>query len=431
MGVPASASETHEIQVGALNPTNPVSTYSYTRFYPEVMQVHRGDVVRWRWAAAAYFGWHSVTFLPGDMDVAAYPSGLEDAFPPVMRPDEVGVALNELWTFGHAGSPSGASPCGRGPWRNLAAQEICTLSSTDQFLSSSVSDTFFNMPGIPENMTWSTTIDLPPGSYRYHCLVHTSMNGAIQVLADGSQPDKTPEQIEEETSELILADTAAADAVFEALNDPSSAFDPETGTWRVHVGAETPDRGVAIYSFLPTNLEVPPGATVEFVAGMDELNTVTFPPDLNGTAGPPHQGCTPTKCGQGTDTQAGLPGYGLVIVQGLFLCEQDDPRTGLPGVFLHTLRATWACASGNLEWVLPPFMTGPTRALDDEVATRATVHNSGMLMVDSAPAWFGGPYPGGIPRIASSFTARFPNAGEYPYGCFAHADFMKGSVTVA
>ena len=55
---------------GRVNPSDPGSTFNYTRYYPDRIQVHRADTVRSRWATPGYFPWHTVSFLPGDMDIA-------------------------------------------------------------------------------------------------------------------------------------------------------------------------------------------------------------------------------------------------------------------------------------------------------------------------------------------------------------------------
>jgi plastocyanin len=276
------------------------------------------------------------------------------------------------------------------------------------------------MAGQPERITWSATIDLPPGRYRYHCLLQPRMNGEVEVIPDDQAFDKTPEQIAEETRHQIAADTETADAMVDTLSDPASAYDPETGTWRVHVGGETLDGHVTVTAFLPGELAVPAGATVEYVAGTGEPSTVTFPPDLHGGFG-----CGPTACGQ--EQSPGLTPLAFPI-----LCELDQAAAGLPGIPLYNLFAGGglACMAGNLEWTVSPYMAHARKAPASEVATRATFHNSGKLFAQRAPTWDAGPFDE-IPRYPSTFTARFPNAGEFSYACIAHGDFMTGLIRVA
>lgn len=113
----------HVVQVGAVHPTDPEKPFGYTRFYPDHLGVHRGDLVQWRWASASYFAWHTVSFIAEDIDVASYPVGNESAMIPPFRSDETprSVALDERFVFGRPrGGRSGEAECGRGSWRSEA-----------------------------------------------------------------------------------------------------------------------------------------------------------------------------------------------------------------------------------------------------------------------------------------------------------------------
>ena len=418
------APETHTVQVSAEHPER--DTFHFTAFYPDHLQVHPGDTVQWNFLDS-YAGWHSVTFAPSDMDVATHP---EPRYPTELG-DDWGVeesGLIKIPDYLALGSPDGffGEECGRGAIASLAlpSQEPCVLSSTDKSVGSSVSDTFFAMNN-EDDKTFSLTIDenLPTGAYRYHCLLHPSMVGEVEVVPPTKELDRYT--VEEHAADLA-ADIAAAEALAVEFEDPAKAYDPLTGQWTVHVTEATDDGRVSIMEFLPSNINVKPGDTVRYVAatspaGSAEPNTVTFPAEAGGGF------CLeggPTAC-QRVRVAGVRPLGGTAFLWG---CDADDLNAGLPMVPL-VWTALRDCPDGSkLEWTLQPYMSHPQAAPDDAVLSPATFHNSGILIPAKNPPAYRNRGDG--TQFPHEFVANFPTPGTFTYKCLGHPDFMAGTVTV-
>ena len=427
----------HRVLAGATGP-EPEAPFIYQRFYPSTLQVHTGDLVEWCFNGA--YDWHTVTFLPVDMDVAAHPQPSNERVG-VWRWDETGQkAFNEPWIFGpELGDEE--KQCGRGQFFTAAPQAPCTLSSTDQWVSSAIWDRFFSTPAPG---TFLTRIDLPQGLYRYHCNIHSSMDGFIEVLPSAEAvANPTPEEIDRE----IAADHADAEKVFRELSDPSDAYDFKTGRWTVQVGAETADRSVSIEQFIPSRIDVRKGDTVHFVAGTDEPNTVTFPggeqlegaPESDLQGGFSVQGeCNAHSCDTGRKAPWGMTGLAFI-----WNCDADDRSSGLVGSLPYLPPATsqrtsgvvdsFGCVAGGLpEMITQPWYGEAQAAPGNLVSSEKTFHNSGVVLDEVLPDWYRnypamGPLPGGT--FPHTFDAKFPTSGKFKYFCAAH-EFMKGMVVV-
>ncbi|MBW3657061.1 MAG: hypothetical protein KY457_00365 [Actinobacteria bacterium] len=450
--------QTHVVRAGASNPDGAAEPFVYTAYYPDVLQVHRGDVVRWEFVGS-YGGWHTVTFLGRGAD-----------FPAVFRADEAprAVALGEPWLHDHTLDGARGERCGRSSWWESAGMPDLppcgvtpgALDEPHESVSSSIWDRFFSMSDTTcegcvsddDDLTsaWSARIDLPPGTYSYLCKIHPRMRGTVEVVADGS-PLRNPSPADVEAR--IRADHANARRTLEELGDPARAWDAARGEWVVRVGADTPDDRVQILEFLPETLpDVQRGDRVRFVAGTQEINTVTFPAGPN-VAGrdPVHGGfnstgdCDADSCQ--TDETFRPVGpfvpYGTVGLAFLWHCEYDDPAAGLPGVpaaylLPRTQQRTaavglqYGCPEladrrGVPEMSLSSWMANPSRAPGDLVASRTTYHNSGVLVDPRLGAAYrddprGGTWP-------AEFSARFPAEGTFSYLCNAH-ESMSGRVVV-
>ena len=370
--IPAAA-DTHDfaVQAGAVHPTNPSAPYEYTRFYPDTLRVHRGQTVRWTIAGttAVGSGFHTITFT--------------DTRPHAYRNDDIPgtYAATQEWAFG--------SDCGR---NGLAP---CVLTENSTFISSGTPPTGAS--------PFDVTFDAPPGVYEYLCTVHPSMTGTVEVVGD-AEVLPTQAEIDAQVADEIALDSANADAVFLAGQVPSSTVDPETGqtVWSVLLGDSTEDNHVAILAYLPSALEIAAGDRVEYSyrAGiMDEIHTATFPAQF----------------------------VEFTSMTGFYpACDLDDLETGAKGI--PGLWGGWPLpCPGTVEIALAPWMTSPTPAPGNMVATPLTLHDSALLVPEGAGEEHhlpSGPLP-------DSFTADFPLAGSFSYACTVHGRGMSGGVTVA
>lgn len=415
------------VRAGAAHPTDPRVPYNYTRFYPSTLRVHRGQTVEWRFTAGTN-GWMTVTFYPGDMDVQKHPAPLLGVLDPRFRKaPPPHVAFNEPWLLGNEGGTKGVAsgaPCGRGMWQGtVAAQPTCVLRSTAQYVSSSLYDRFLDThdPG-----TFRVTIDLPPGTYRYHCKYHPAMVGTIEVDQD-SVALPTQEQIDRQVSEQIAQDTRAADAVVRHDSDPANAYDRVERRWTVHVGDSTPDKSVSINQYLPEDLSVHAGDAVTWVAGGQDLHTVTFPAQLRGgwSLGGT---CNPSSCRSSLGHLGNL-GNPLSVSDYLFECQIPLPGVGPISLPLWN-PATYTCPEGSrVELLMGPGAAQEQHAPGDRLMTPTTYHNSGFINPSDFPSWLRDRGDGSY--FPSTFGGTFPTVGEFHYFCKAHPDFMTGTVRVA
>ena len=361
------------IQAGAAHPTNRNAPYEYTRYYPEVLDVHRGQTVTWK-----IFGFHSITFS-------------KSAPPGFYRTDEVPgtYAVPERWAFG--------SGCG------LSEGTACKLTPGTRFLSSGTP--------IVAAGPFSATIDAPPGTYRYFCTVHPGMAGKINVVRSG-EPVKTQRQVDAEIASQVRADSANADALFRADQRPVSTLTADgQREWRGLLGDSTRDNHVSILAFMPTNLEIAAGDKVRYTYRdhtVNEIHTVTFPTEATGGFEPvPH----------------GLGAFGIY-----FSCDPDSPTGGMKGV-----PGLWgvvgpACPA-TLELGHAPWMLQGHPAPGDQVLTPLTYHDSGMLVPKRSSKGYRF-LPDAAAAFPSTFDAEFPAAGTFSFECNIHVDLMTASVTV-
>ena len=365
------------IRAGAHHPTNRDAPYVYTRYYPDVLQVHRGQTVRWTFEQT-----HSVTFS-------------KSGRPGWFRPDEIPdtYAVNERFGFG-------ATDCG------LEGLRPCAFQANTTFLSSGVSR-------IRQERPFEVTVDAPPGTYAYFCTLHPAMSGKIEVVRD-TAPVRTQKQLDAQTKAQVRADSRAADAVFRADQTPVSTVGADgTRVWRGLLGDSTSDKHVSILAFMPADLEVAAGDSVRYVfrdRAVNEPHTVTFPTEISG-------GAPPGPVGLGT--------FALFPA-----CDFDGRTSGLPG-----LRGLWgvspvpACPA-DLEVLHAPWMTRGHPAPRNQVLTPATYHDSGLLVPRGASIGMR-KLPDTGRMLPSGFSAAFPAAGSFTFECNLHTDLMTGSVNVS
>lgn len=377
----------------------------FMSFYPETMQVHRGQTVEFRFAPG-FATLHTVTFLPADMDVQQAPSPLEDAHDHLVRADEVpgAIALSEGAMLG--------SDCGLifpDAANGREAQDPCHVDSTGERYGSQLSDALFNIfERQPQG--FAVTVDLAPGRYRYHCNFHPSMHGYIEVVAD-EVALPTQEAIDAQARIDLERDRATAIDLHRTLSKPTSTLDGDQRVWTVHAGATSADQRVSINDYMPADLEVEVGDAVRFVAAGVEPNSVTFPSEPVGSF--TLEGCDTSSC------VGHLAPVGLVILAAPWSCEYDDPGAGSPGV-ASFIPGIGCPAGGQVEWQLSHLAAEQTHAPRDLIATSATFHNSGFMFDDRAhlPQWYiDRP---GAPDWPTTFDAVFPTEGTYTYSCLLH-----------
>lgn len=458
----------------------------FMRYYPTNVQVHRCDVIRWD-LGRGYNSWHDIAFFKEDMDVAKHPTFDPSApyFPHVWRSDEVpGVAAyNEKWAFGYDPDAhpqrrvwENTGPlCGTGQGRTYNQGTMryrpkhlqpCLLDSTHKDLVSSMFEVFL---GMASDGYFRVLVDLPPGEYRYHSLMHPGVEGRIRVVANEVALDNpTGVQVDAE----IKRDYENALALRAALNDRTGARADSTGwrrdasgAWIVHVGAATtgdaasrpaaladtakyfelPDGGrqpvAQLFLHLPENLRVTRGDSVRWMAGFDDdqefVDTFTAahpdvpdvigPPDVN-TVTFPHAhpivsggfNCKPAACENQIPT-------GLAGAPGAPNCELDGPQDGLPGISGIWLGLKRCPPGTYFEAFTAPWYDNAHHAPGDLIATRATYHDSGLMWDAALPAWFR--ERPSDPQWYSDFRATFPVPDTFSYVCLAHAEFMQATVT--
>ena len=362
-----------DVQAGAMHPKNPDAPYEYTRFYPDALKVHRGQTVRWK-----IMGFHTVTYSK---------IGSQGFF----RRDEAPgtYALPETTIFG--------SGCG-------TAANLCVVNTRTKFASTSVP--LFD--DAPVNMK----IDLPPGKYRLFCQIHPKMQASVQVAKQGARVP-TQRDVNARIAADVRKDTAAADALFKANQQPASKVEADgRRAWRVLIGDETPDNHVSILAYMPANLNIARGDRVRYVYRdrfVNEFHTVTFPTEAAGSFEPVPYGLAPFAINPS--------------------CDFDDPAGGLPGVIGPMWFFGPPCP-GILEILWAPWMTQGHPAPGNLVLTPATYHDSGIVVPQSLPRKLR-TLPDTGASLPTTFVAEFPAPGGFNFYCNIHGPFMAASINVS
>lgn len=401
--------------------------FNFTRFYPEVLRVHRGDRVQFRVPPAWVGALHTVHFRPIDMDALQHP--VAAPVPDALRHDpETGhIALNEELMLGSPtydgcglkdGSPQSARP----------KQPPCSLHSTERGVGSEFSESFWQLAD-PSDF-W-IDVNLPVGTYRYQCNYHEGMVGVIEVVADDvALPDRAT--IEAGVKSDIAADLTSARALKAELDRVRFEQDGDDRVYQVTAGGTTSDGHVTIIGFSPSDLVLAPGDRVRFTTAGNEPQSVTFPVEAAGRFW--LEDCRSVDDCYSRIHPSGNPiaaPVGLAITGYPFVCEYDDPLSGKPGVPTFMVRAT-GCAPApgtrpQLEWLLSPLVLEPHPAPRDEILTRGTFHDSGNMVDYDFPSF--GRFPDGSLPL-ETFDATFPVAGSFPYGCQIHPQVMTGNIRV-
>lgn len=438
-----------------------------TRFYPETLQVHRGDIVEFRPAPGWAGTLHTPAFLPADADVKKVPEPLAKPVANLVRSDETPRTIafhQDIATGSGAGDGCGMKNGSRSS--GFPPQPPCVLGprGIERKVALDLNEAFLHV-GRPQPF-W-VEVDLKPGTYRYHCTYHPSMIGQLEVVGAG-RSIPTQKEVAVAAKAAAEADMAEAEALHARLSKPTWRQVDDQRVWRVTAGATTDSGHATITAFLPAGLRVRAGDRIDYVTGRadaptaagrtSEAQTVTFPGKTLG--GFYLDGCSYDQCEGTPRAIAGAPTgagsrlhdrpvpHGAALATFLWACEYDEWDTGSPALPTWVplagcpplAAATTADPStpavpgqrtGLLEFTFGENTIDAQRAPDDAVRTTDTVHNSGWMVPASYawpnrpndPFWRGAPWP-------TTFSATFPNAGIFPYGCLLHPDVMRGSITV-
>jgi len=401
--VPAAAgsvaAQSHTVTIGVdhVDDANQVPAkgrlFEYTDFFSRTVTVHRGDVVNFRTAPAAF---HVVGLARTAAEAqAAYPVATLDtddpnapngapkiAFGPSNYPIVDGTASGDLSKVDFS-RPNGPPDCGRPD----LGEPDCVFSGGNDI---DVAGPNLNFgPSGPLPADWRVKIDAAPGRYTYLCFIHPGMRGTLNVVGT-SQPTTSQAVINHQSFGQFVADRAQALAAEKAANVVSfTGRAPGTRTYLFKVGIGAAQNHVAIDEMFPNPATVPGGAPtlaagdkVRFDwADTHNVHTVFFPTTVEETS--PFG----FDCDGGFTPPTGPPCFetGETFAPELI----GDPGTSPPGTLL----------------------TSPTAIVDSGLLLGTGYHLSPLVQT-----W-------------SVATNGSTGAGTYSFRCAIH-DFMVGSFAV-
>ena len=214
-------------------------------FFPRVATITAGQSVTFDIA-----GFHTVTFANRKDFPLVVPS------PPGKQPATNDAAGEPLW-WGGAAPLLGLNP------RAIPQLGGATISSPSQVRSSGLQRLLAagNKPPKPYILTFTK-----PGLYRFFCIVHAGMHGAIRVLPSTATAPPASQATAHAQAELsnVLASIKSVQAT-----NPTEKLTVWIGTGKLS--------GAEVTSFFPKRLVVNTGDTVKFVQhDPTDIHTVTF-----------------------------------------------------------------------------------------------------------------------------------------------------------
>ncbi len=214
----------------------PAGAWQFMRFYPENITINVGDKIVWKLKGSEP---HTVTFpMPGE-DV-----------PQLIIPENNSsqrLQLNPLAVLPMSGSTYNGT----------------TLTGSGQL------DVQPNFPK-EYNLTFTK-----PGDYEYFCAFHSMMNGSVKVQPAGTPYPKTQEQIDSESARLMAADMEAALKATLKMQNVSARAGSNGIIHEIKLGYG--NGSIVLMRFIPTNLTVLAGDTVEWTQGdIETPHTVSF-----------------------------------------------------------------------------------------------------------------------------------------------------------
>jgi plastocyanin len=238
------------------------------------------------------------------------------------------------------------------------------------------------------------TVTAAPGTYVFHCRIHSAMTGSLTVVAPGSSNVTTAASADAASASQVTADVAAGLAAEAAVSKAAVKVNPNgTRTWTLHLGTSDPTGHVAVLEMLPRNVTIKPGDSVVWrPLDRGEPHTVTFPTDL--------------------------------LTDNVPLCEgpggKDTPA--IPTVIPPTSPFDFMCSGHPVDEVEFAPGNGVSR-----VTSPKTVSDSGLIAYRTLAAGFDVP----ASATKSSWTVSFAGAkaGTYHYVCQIHQG-MEGTIVV-
>ena len=351
--------------------------WSFNDFFPRTATIATGGTFQF-----TSEGFHTATLLPANWSVAA-----DNDVNGVGAADIDDRALNPNGTSKVIESLSGAMPvpaqgCG-------TADSPCVFDGTNVV---SMGISFAGPPGPPAPFV--VTVTAPPGTYSFHCRVHSSMVGTLNVVAAGSPGVTTEASANAAAATQATADVAAGVAAEAAASKAGRVKHSNgTTTWTLTVGTSDPAGHVAVLEMLPAKVSIKKGDTVVWrPRDRQEPHTVTFPKE------------------QGA---GGIP-----------LCEgpggKDTPA--VPTVNPPRSPFDFGCDGRPADEIEFTGGNGVTA-----ITSPQTVSDSGIVAYGTVLAGFDVPASGAL----SSWRVTFPGAkaGTYHYICQIHGG-MSGTIVV-
>ncbi len=380
---PAATPQTWQVSVGNTSPDG--HNYAFNAYYPERLQVHAGDTIKFNLIAPA-LEYHTVAVLQARAIPEAVYTGQAGGF---AYPDTAAAGGLQRSIF--SGPP--APPCGR------TGQATCSFTGTSSVNSSALVGPAGT--GATGNTSFTTTVAPATaiGTYFFFCLVHgPAMSGSFDVV---------PASERVQTAETLRADAQRAYEVdvehLVGLERNISAPDVEvkqdgTRGWSIAAGDGTPDGRLGVYEFGVRNLVVKQGDTVTWnnASGIGDQHTVT-----------------------GFGSQPGQSPPNLAVYQPACSTTNGDvfPAAGTFGPDI------WNGCPGMEELLLTQFaypdpISGSSYAPDSGVTSGILVGRAEL----ATPIEQGSPFK-------SSYTVLFPTPGTYTYTCVIHPG-MNGTIIV-
>lgn len=348
--------------------------WSFNDFFPRSATIAQGGTFQF-----ASEGFHTATLLPTSWSAAADQdvNGVASADVDDTAPNRNGTS-KALENIG-AVMPVPAQGCG-------------TADSPCVFDGSGIVSMGAPLAGPPAPFV--VTVTAPPGTYVFHCRIHSWMTGSLTVVAAGSGGTTTSASADAAAATQADADVAAGMTAESAASAAAVKVNPNgTRTWTLHVGTSDPAGHVAVLDMLPRKVTIKPGDTVVWrPLDRQEPHTVTFPSDINTDAIPMCEGSG------GKDTIA------------------------VPTVNPPQSPFDFGCAGRPAD----EFEFGGGNGVRN-ITSPKTVSDSGLVAYRTVVAGFDVPASAALPSWSVTFNGA--KAGTYHYVCQIH-EGMEGDIVV-